>query len=160
MRRLSISHTFKNLLASVMTVVCLDGCSTSSVLIGADDPTFIDAQSRLTRSIKEVDEAKPSPSERGLFLQAESFYRYRFEPPSRSSKSFFAEAAAAITDFPAFQSLAGSLDLFDLRVRAPDASVQLWETLLQKYPKTPLRPLTLYRLGWAYRSVGVSGLPH
>ncbi|MDR3608729.1 MAG: hypothetical protein P4M08_15300 [Oligoflexia bacterium] len=73
--------------------------------------------------------------------------------------SYLAEAAAAITDFPALQSLAGSFDLVDLRLRAADASVQLWETLLLRYPKTPLRSLTLYHLGWAYRSVAASGLP-
>jgi hypothetical protein len=70
-----------------------------------------------------------------------------------------AEAAAAITDFPGFQSLAGSLDLEDLRFRAPDSAVQIWETLLELHPQTKLRPLTLYRLGWAYRSVGAQGLP-
>lgn len=92
-------------------------------------------------------------------MQAEGFYRYRFSPPERSTEKYMAEAAAAITDFPGFQSLAGSLDLQDLRFRAPDSAVQIWETLLELHPHTKLRPLTLYRLGWAYRSVGVQGLP-
>jgi hypothetical protein len=69
------------------------------------------------------------------------------------------EIAAAITEFPVLQSLAGSLDLLDVRLRSSDAAIQLWETLLANRPATALRPLTLYRLGWAYRTSGVSGLP-
>ncbi|MBU6430733.1 MAG: hypothetical protein KGR26_17065 [Cyanobacteria bacterium REEB65] len=72
---------------------------------------------------------------------------------------FLTEAAASATDFPAFQSLAGSLNLFDLRVRAPNAAVQLWETFVKLYPDSELRPLALYRLGWAYRSASLPGLP-
>src|SRR6266581_3372486 len=44
-------------------------------------------------------------------------------------------------------------------VRAVDGAVQIWETLLERYPRSPLRPLTLYRLGWAYHSVAASGFP-
>ena len=51
------------------------------------------------------------------------------------------------------------MDLQDLRFRAPDCAIQLWETLLELHPQTNLRPLTLYRLGWAYRNVGAQGLP-
>ena len=137
----------------------LYACSTNSVLIRQDDQTFSKAQQQFQRTEKMVDEFKPEPSERSLFLQAEGFYRYRFLPPKRSTAKYWAEAAAAITDFPGFQSLAGSLDLQDLRFRAPDSAVQLWETLLELHPQTNLRPLTLYRLGWAYRSVGAPGLP-
>jgi hypothetical protein len=144
-------------------VVCalaglLSGCS-GSLLIRPDDSTFPKAQQHLASTIQTVAQLGAAPAERALFLQAESFYRYRFDAPPRSLGSYAAEAAAAITDFPAFQSLAGSLDLLDLRYRAPDSAVQLWETLLEKYPQTPLRSLTLYRLGWAYRSAGASGLP-
>jgi hypothetical protein len=92
-------------------------------------------------------------------MQAEAFYQYRFAPLPKSSLSYAAEAAAAITDFPAFQSLAGSIGLQDIRYRSSDVAVQLWESLLHLYPKTSLRPITLYRLGWAYRNVGVTGLP-
>lgn len=137
----------------------LNACSANSVLIRQDDQTFSKAQQQLQRTEKTVDEFKPEPSERSLFLQAEGFYRYRFLPSERSSAKYLAEAAAAITDFPGFQSLAGSLDLEELRFRAPDSAVQLWETLLELHPQTKLRPLTLYRLGWAYRSVGAQGLP-
>ncbi|MDA8100366.1 MAG: hypothetical protein M0042_12160 [Nitrospiraceae bacterium] len=137
----------------------LNACSTGSVLIRQDDQTFAMAQQRLQRTEETVDELKPDPSERALFMQAESFYRYRFSPPQRSAEKYLTEAAAAITDFPGFQSLAGSLDLQDMRFRGPDSAVQLWETLLELHPHTKLRSLTLYRLGWAYRSVGVQGLP-
>lgn len=136
----------------------LSACS-GSVLVRDDDPAFSDAQERLARTARAVDALAPPPAERVLFLQAEGFYRYRFTPPPRSTGSYAAEAAASITDFPAFQALAGAMDLADLRTRAPDSAVQLWETLLQRYPQSSLRPLTLYRLGWAYRSVGASGLP-
>jgi hypothetical protein len=137
----------------------LNACAASSVLIRQDDQTFSKAQQQLQRTEKTVDELKPEPSERILFMQAEGFYRYRFLPSQRSTGKYLAEAAAAITDFPGFQSLAGSLGLQELRFRAPDSAIQLWETLLELHPQTNLRPLTLYRLGWAYRSVGVQGLP-
>ena len=136
----------------------LTACSTSA-LIQKNDPAFTEAQQRLERTAKIIDELKPPPPERTLFLQAESFYRYRYAPPPRGAASYIAEGAAAITDFPGFQSLAGSLDLLDLRYRAPDSAVQLWESLLTHYPQTTLKPFTLYRLGWAYRSVGAKGLP-
>ena len=138
---------------------CISACSSSPVLVQPDDSAFNDAQRRLLETKKLVDRENVSPAEQTLFMQAEGFFRYRFLPPSRGGKPFLAEAAAAITDFPAFQSLAGSFDLFDLRIRAPDAAVQLWETFLARYPNSNLKPLTLYRLGWAYRSVGVSGFP-
>lgn len=137
----------------------LNACSTNSVLIRQDDQTFSKAQQRLQRTEKTVDELKPEPSERSLFMQAEGFYQYRFLPPGKNTEKYFAEAAAAITDFPGFQSLAGSLDMEDLRFRASDSAVQIWETLLELHPQTNLRPFTLYRLGWAYRNVGAQGLP-
>src|SRR5262249_11349048 len=33
------------------------------------------------------------------------------------------------------------------------------ETLLDRHSDSPLRPLALYRLGWAYRSTGAQGFP-
>jgi hypothetical protein len=129
------------------------------VLIHRDDLTFQQAQNRLlkTTNAPEV-KAAPEP-ERTLFLQAESLYRYRFTPTPRSVSSQLAQTAAVVAELPALQAYAGSLDLMELRTRASDGAVQLWETLLAQYPCTTLRPLTLYRLGWAYRSTGVSGLP-
>lgn len=136
----------------------VSACSTS-VLIRRDDPAFNEAQQRLERTVNVVDALNPPPEERNLFLQAEGFYRYRFEPPPEGVEPFLAEGAAAVTDFPGFQSLASSLGLLDLRYRSYDSAIQLWETLLIRYPKTNLRPLTLYRLGWAYRNAGAGGLP-
>ena len=46
-----------------------------------------------------------------------------------------------------------------MRYRSSDSAVQLWESLLVRSPQTTLKPLTLYRLGWAYRNVGAQGLP-
>jgi hypothetical protein len=143
------------LLAACLT---LGACSTS-VLVRPDDPTFALASQRLQRTATQV-EALPAPApEKLLFLQAEAFYRYRFAPPPRGAMSYLAEIAATATEFPALMSLAGSLDLMNLRLRSTDASVQLWETLLASHPTTPLRPLTLYRLGWAYRNLGAAGMP-
>jgi hypothetical protein len=134
-------------------------CAPTSVLIKPDDQTFLESQKRMEHTISDVQQIDATGSEKALFLEAESFYRYRFEPPKRNTSAYLAEAAAAITDFPAFQSLAGSLNLLDMRLRASDSAVQLWETLLAHHPDTKLRPLTIYRLGWAYRYAGAEGLP-
>lgn len=126
-------------------------------LLGRGDAVFARAQERLVRAEAEVARAQPAPAERALFLQAEGLWRFRFGFPPRGFLSYLAQGAAAITDFPALESLAGSLDLADLRLRTSDGAVQLWETLAAA--RGPLRPLSLYRLGWAYRSAGASGLP-
>ncbi|MBY0413745.1 MAG: hypothetical protein K2Q18_06255 [Bdellovibrionales bacterium] len=119
----------------------------------------MEAQYHLAHSVEITSSTNIPAEERLLFLQAESFYRYRFKPPKHNTKSFLAEAAATITDFPAFQSLAGSFSLLDLRLRSSDSAIQIWETLLLRHPQTQLRPLILYRLGWAYRYASVEGLP-
>ena len=142
-----------------LVALALPAACASSALIQPDDPTFARAEQRMVKTAALVEEARPAADERALFLQAEAFHQYRFTPPARSAVSYLAEVAAAATDFPAFQSLAGSLDLVDLRLRANDAAVQLWETLLAHRPQTVLRPLTLYRLGWAYRNSSAAGLP-
>jgi hypothetical protein len=144
--------------ALVAASAALSACS-SSVLIRPDDATFARATARLERTAARVEALGAPPAERTLFLQAEGFFRYRFMPPPRGALSRAAEVAATITEFPALQSYAGSLDLLDVRLRANDAAVQLWETLLAAHPTTRLRALSLYRLGWAYRSTGVAGLP-
>jgi hypothetical protein len=142
----------------VSSVLVASGCS-GSVLISNRDPAHARATERLAQSIAHAEELSASAEERALFVQAESFYRYRFEPPSRSTWAFVAEGAAAVIDIPALQSLAGSLDLLDLRLRSPDAAAQLYETFLARYPTSKLRALALYRIGWVYRSVGIPGLP-
>lgn len=147
--------------ALAVLLVSTAGCSSSLVLLDPNpDATFARAQQRLARTARWVDDAKPTEPERTLFLQAEGFSQYRFIFPRRGVLNYLAEGAAAVTDLPALQSLAGSLDLADLRLRTYDGAAHLWEALLYRYPHTTLRPLTLYRLGWAYRSTGVEGLPH
>jgi hypothetical protein len=130
-----------------------------STLIRRDDPLLADSQRRLARTDAAVEALQPPAADRLLFMQAEGFYRYRFQPPPRNVASTLAVVAAAVTDLPAFQALAGSLDLLDLRLRGADGAIHLWETLLALNPATVLKPLTLYRLGWAYRNAGATGLP-
>jgi hypothetical protein len=146
-------------LALVATALAVCACSGESVLIRSSDRTFERSLQRYERT-RQLVEADPSArSETAIFLQAEAFYRYRFEPPRRSLGGYLAQAAAAAMDFPAFQAVAASLDLFDLRLKANDGAIQLWETLLARYPRTSLRPLILYRLGWAYRNQITAGFP-
>ena len=140
-------------------VFFLFSCASTSVLVKAEDSTFKYAEDRLGHTSLLVSEIDAPAGEKALFLQAEGFYRYRFDPLEQSSAVYFAEAASAITDFPGFQSFAGSLSLSDIRLRSSDSAVQLWETLLLHHPQTKLRSLALYRLGWAYRNVGAEGLP-
>ncbi len=143
----------------ILIIGFLNACSVNSALIRKDDHTFLKAQQQLQRTEKIIDGLNPELSERNLFLQAENFYQYRFLPPEKNTAKYLSEAASAITDFPGFQSLTGSLGFEDLRFRSSDSAVQIWETLLDFYPKTKLRSFTLYRLGWAYRNVGAQGLP-
>jgi hypothetical protein len=93
------------------------------VLIKQDDDAFSKAQTRIQNTERLVSQLNPTDIEKSIFLQAEGFYQYRFTPPKKSTQRYLAEAASAITDFPGFQSLAGSLDMEDLRFRAPDSAV-------------------------------------
>jgi hypothetical protein len=136
----------------------LSAC-TSSVLIRPDDQTFARAERHLVATAAYVQGAKPPPEEAALVLQAEGLYRYRFDPPARGFQNYATEFAASAIEIPALQSVSGALDIFDLRLRMSDGAVQLWETYLARYPKSSLRPLVLYRLGWAYHSTGAAGLP-
>jgi hypothetical protein len=145
-------------LAAAAALGFVGACGHSS-LIRPDDPVLSDSQRRLAATAAVVDASGAPPVERLMFMQAEGFYRYRFTPPHRNLASTAAVVAAAVTELPAFQALAGSLDLDDLRVRSADGAIHLWETLLARDPRTALRPLTLYRLGWAYRNAGAAGLP-
>jgi hypothetical protein len=129
------------------------------VAIRPDDVDFSYARRRLANTRAVVTAAKADDDEQTRFLQAEGLYRYRFDFRQRSFGTHAAQAAAVATEFPVLQAFAGSLDLMELRLRTYDGAVQLWETLLADRPETVLRPLTLYRLGWAYHSAGVSGLP-
>lgn len=136
----------------------ISACS-SSVLIRPDDQTFARAEQHLVATNVYVENAKAPADEAALVLQAEGLYRYRFNPPARGLESYAAEFAASAIEIPALQAMSGSLDIFDLRLRMSDGAVQLWETYLSRHPNGPLRPLVLYRLGWAYHSTGATGLP-
>lgn len=134
------------------------GCG-HSVLIRGDDQTYRAAIERYRRTRQLVAASLAPDDDQAMFLQAEGFYRYRFAPPGRSAASYLAQGTAAIINLPVLDSLASALDLYSLRVRIDDAAVQLWESLLIDHPATPLRPLALYRLGWAYRNTLASGFP-
>jgi len=134
------------------------GCGHSTV-IRRDDPVLDESQRRLATAAAAVEALGAPPMERQLFMQAESFYRYRFQAPPRNAASTLAVVAGVITELPVLQALGGSLDLQELRLRSPDGAIHLWETLLARHPTTVLKPLTLYRLGFAYRNAGATGLP-
>ena len=46
-----------------------------------DDPVLDDSQRRLAKTAAAVDALGAPPAERLLFMQAESFHRYRFQAP-------------------------------------------------------------------------------
>jgi Tetratricopeptide repeat len=144
--------------ALVALGACAGACS-GSVLVRPDDVTFARAQRRLTRTAAAVAAVAPPEPEQALFMQAEALYDYRFDPPARGVGNYLAQTIAVASEFAPLQALASSAGLFELRLRVHDGAVQLWEVLLARHPGTALRPLALYRLGWAYRSVGVGGLP-
>lgn len=143
---------------ATLALILAVGCS-SPVLIRRQDATYRRALDRLERARRDVERDAPSAAEATMFLQAEALYRYRFEPPPRTVGNLLAQTLAVATEFAPLQALATSAGLFELRLRIYDGATHLWETLLEQHPETPLRPLVLYRLGWAYRSTGTSGFP-
>ena len=134
------------------------GCG-RSVLIHKDDLTYRRAIDHYQRTRQLVTASLAPEEDQAIFLQAEGLFRYRFAPPGRSAGSYVAQIVASLIDLPVLDSLAGALDLDTLRLRTSDGATQLWETLLARNPATPLRPLVLYRLGWAYRNSIASGFP-
>lgn len=145
-------------LAVTLLLTTTVGCG-GSVLIRRDDRTFAESQQRLERARQEVVASGAPQPQINLFMQAEGLYRYRFEPPARSVGNYVVQAIAVATEFAPLQALAASAGMFELRLRLYDGSVHLWETLLDRDPETPLAPLALYRLGWAYRNQNTSGFP-
>jgi hypothetical protein len=129
------------------------------MVIPRDDATYRRAIAHYQRTRQLVAASLAPDDDQAMFLQAEALFRYRFESGRRSTGAVFAELAASATDLPMLESVAGSLDLYALRLQVSDGAIQLWETLLDRSPKTPLRALTLYRLGWAYRNVMATGFP-
>ncbi len=144
-------------LVLVVTLASL-GCG-RSVLIRRDDATYRRAIAHYQRTRQLVAQTLAPDDDQAIFMQAEGLYRYRFSPPGRGLASLTAQVGASLIDLPVLEAFAGSLDLYSLREKTNDGAVQLWETLLEQAPATPLRPLTLYRLGWAYRSTIASGFP-
>lgn len=141
-----------------LAAVLASGCA-PSVLIRADDTAYRCSIERFQRTRQLVAASLAPDDDQAIFLQAEGLFDYRFAPPGRSLGSYLAQTTAAAVDFPVLDALAGALDLYSLRLKTYDGAVQLWETLLARSPRTPLRPLALYRLGWAYRNSIASGLP-
>jgi hypothetical protein len=141
-----------------LAAVLAAGCA-PSVLIRADDTSYRRSIARFQRTRQLVAASLAPDDDQAMFLQAEGLFDYRFAPPSRSLGSYLAQTTAATLDLPVLDSLAGALDLYSLRLKTCDGAVQLWETLLARSLHTPLRPLILYRLGWAYRNSIASGLP-
>jgi TM2 domain-containing membrane protein YozV len=92
-----------------------------------------------------------------LFLQAESFYRYRFDWPATAARSYLAQALATTLEFAPLVAMASQNGMLDLRLRTYDGAAQLYEAMLSRYPTSRLRPLALYRLGWAYRCASAEG---
>jgi hypothetical protein len=150
--------TFTKCIVCLWFVFTTAGCG-GGLWVRRDDLRFQLSQARLEKTQEGIATGSAPLAERQLFMQAEGFYRYRFELPERGTASYLAEAAAVTLDFPALQTVAGSLDLTELRLKSYDGAVHLWESLLMRNPDTQLRALVLYRLGWAYRNTGAAGLP-
>jgi hypothetical protein len=145
--------------ACALLVVILLGACSSSALVRRDDATYARGLAHLEQSTTLIEASGAPPAERAMFLQAESLYRYRFELGPRGVGNYLVQSLAVASEFAPLQALAASAGLFGLRLRVYDGAVQIWESLLDRHPDTALRPLTLYRLGWAYRSIGASGFP-
>ena len=148
----------RGVIAVALTLAGLVGACGHTPLVRRDDPVLEASERRLARTAAAVDALQPPAPERQLFMQAEGFFRYRFEAPPRNVASALAVVAAAVTDLPAFQALAGSLDMLRPRLAARMAR-SISGRRCSAPPDTVLKPLTLYRLGWAYRNAGATGLP-
>jgi tetratricopeptide (TPR) repeat protein len=144
---------------ALLLVLFAVGACSSSALIRRDDATYARGLAHLERSTTLVETSGAPPGQRAMFLQAESLYRYRFELGPRGVGNYLVQSLAVASEFAPLQALAASAGMFELRLRVYDGAVQLWESLLERHPDTALRPLALYRLGWAYRSIGASGFP-
>ncbi len=137
----------------------LTACASSSVVVRRDDGEFARALSRWRATDVRVQASGAGQDEGSLFMMGEGLYRYRLRFPARTLRVYAAQAAAVAIELPALQAVAGSMDLFQLRLKTADGAVQIWETLLDWYPQSKLRPLALYRLGWAYRNTSAGGFP-
>lgn len=130
------------------------GCA-SSPLIRPDDAEFRAAQERLRQTQARVQSAPAD--EAALFLQAESFYRYRWSLHLHDPRAYALDTIAAALDFGPFSALAAGNGVSDLRLAAYDGAAQLYEAYLARFPQGTLAPLSLWRLGWAYRAAQSEG---
>lgn len=137
--------------AVALASICA-GCATASRPPLADDAKFTAAEQHLADSVNRLAAPTTLAPDEVLFLQAESFYFYRTELRGPGAGSYLAQAAAAFTDFAALNVLAASQGPLELRLRAYDGAARLYSTLSTRYPESALRPMALYRLGWACRS--------
>jgi hypothetical protein len=142
-------------LGGMAWAVC--GCAPSA-LIRPDDPVFNGSSKDYLASVQKFGGAAATRDD-ALFLQAEGFYRYRYSFSPPNSRTLAAEIAVATTDFAPLGFWAASLEMGQFRMQAYDGAIQLYETLLQRFPESPRKPLVLYRLGWAYRNVSMDGFP-
>ncbi len=145
---------------AAVAVACLCwGCATTGP-VQSGDPTFAAAERHLAGSAARLRTAQTLSPDEVLFVQAESLYFYRFSlERGRSTQSYAAQAAAALADFAPLAVLSASQGLLDLRLRTYDGAAQLYTTLASRYPDSPLRPLALYRLGWACRNTSGDAFP-
>lgn len=139
-------------------LVLANACA-SSPLPPPGDVTWQGGQDRLRAGLGVVaPEAAPSPDV-VLMVQAESFFHYRYQPPTPGAARYLGALGAAALEFGPLSVLANSEGMGDLRLRSYDGAAQAYETLLQRWPASRLRPLALYRLGWCYRNVSLDGFP-
>ena len=149
--------------AGLVLLPVLSGCA-PSVLLKQEDPIFDYASERLQKDLGRVAAAPFDsspivnvPADKALFIQAESFYWYRFSLPQPSARALATKALAAATDFAPMSVWAASTEMNQLRMQSYNGATQLYEHLVERYPNSDLKPFALYRLGWAYRNVGIEG---
>ena len=147
--------TMRNALALALLVAA---CA-HSPLIHPDDPEFRAAQARLAATDERVQREASSAEEGALFLQAESFYRYRWAVSLHDGRAYALQAVAAAIDFGPFSALASTNGVGDLRLLAYDGAAQLFEAHLAQFPRSALAPLALWRLGWSYRAAQSEEFP-
>jgi hypothetical protein len=142
--------------AALASLLC--ACA-ASPLIRRDDAQFADSLARLQHSDVQVRTMAGSAEEAALFLQAESFYRYRWSLHLHDSRAYALQTVAAAIDFGPFSALASTNGVGDLRLGAYDGAAQLYEADLDRFPQSRLAPLALWRLGWSYRAGQVKEFP-
>ena len=144
-----------------MSALCLGlvtGCA-SSPLPGPGEPSFQRSQDRLRDGIRAAKLPQAPGPDQILFTQAEAFFHYRHRAEPEGAGTYLAEAVGAALEFGPLTVALSSEGLGDLRLHAYDGATQLYETLLQRWPSSQLRQLTLYRLGWSYRNSSIGGFP-